>query len=93
MKKLLVFITFGAVLFPIVVTLTAQTNNLGIPPELLNKPLKEWQLNGITVLIVIQVLGRAYTALKNGGGLVGIWKTIAFGVTPPATPTITTNTQ
>lgn len=56
MKKLLVFITFGAVLFPIVVTLTAQTNGVpvgGAPPA---SPL-EWANLIITVLTPLVIAG------------------------------------
>ena len=57
-----------------------------LPDQLLNKPLKEWQLNGVTILLGIQVLGRIYTALASGGGVVGIFKAIAFGSATAAKP-------
>jgi hypothetical protein len=50
-----------------------------IPTELLNTNLKDIQLNVLTVIIITQVLGRAYAGLKNGGGLVGLWRGIVFG--------------
>ena len=54
-----------------------------IPTELLNQPFAEWQLNLLTLFVIVQVLGRGYAALKRGGGLVGIWKGIVFGTNTP----------
>ena len=50
-----------------------------IPPELLNTRLQDIQLNVLTLIIITQVLGRAYAGLKSGGGLVGLWRGIVFG--------------
>ena len=54
-----------------------------LPPELLNTNVKDWQLNGVTVLLAIQLLGRAYSGLSKGGGLVGMFKGIVFGTNTP----------
>lgn len=82
MKILLV----GIILLPFV--LVAQTNDMGLilPPDMLDTNVRDWQLNGVTLLLLIQVFGRAYKGLKNGGGLIGIWKAIIMGVTPPKVP-------
>ena len=34
-------------------------------------------------LLALPYLGRAYYAIKNGGGLVGIWRSIMFGTNTP----------
>ena len=52
-----------------------------LSPEILHKPFAEWQLDMVTVLIVCQLAGRAYTALRLGGGISGIWRSIMFGST------------
>jgi hypothetical protein len=80
MKKLL---TIG--LLTVAFTVIGQTNEaiIPIPDELLNTPLKNWQLNGVTALIAVQVLGRAFKALKNGGGLRGIFSAIVNGTNTP----------
>ena len=54
-----------------------------IPTELLNTNLKDIQLNVLTLIIITQVLGRAYAGLKSGGGLVGLWRGIVFGQNTP----------
>ena len=56
---------------------------LTLPAEMLNTNVKDWQLNGVTILLVIQVLGRAFAGLRSGGGLVGIWRGIVFGTNTP----------
>ncbi len=33
---------------------------------------------------LLPVAGRIYHALKNGGGIVGVWKSLMFGVTAAA---------
>ncbi len=38
--------------------------------------------NKSTIILAVPMLGRAYHALRNGGGLVGIWKSLMFGETP-----------
>ena len=50
-----------------------------IPADLATKPINEWQLNAVTIIIVIQVLGRAFASLKSGGGLVGVWRSLIYG--------------
>jgi hypothetical protein len=57
-----------------------------IPDNLLNVPLKDLQLNLLTIFIVSQILGRGYSALKKNGGLRGIGSAIWFGTNTP-TPT------
>lgn len=54
-----------------------------LPAELLNTNVKDWQLNGVTLLIALQLAGRAYAALSSGGGLVGIFRGILFGTNTP----------
>lgn len=43
-----------------------------------------WQLWGLLILSAVPLLGRAYHALINGGGLVGIWRGVVFGTNTPA---------
>jgi len=86
MKKLLsVSILFCAV------AALAQTNSVGgvtIPSELMGVPLKNWQINGVTLVLIVQVLGRAFSALKNGGGLKGIWNGVVSGTNTPPEPKV-----
>jgi hypothetical protein len=58
-----------------------------IPPELLNKPLNQWQLDLLTIFILSQVVGRAYKGLKTQGGLRGIIHGIWFGTNQPTKDT------
>ncbi len=37
--------------------------------------------NKQTIIILAAGIGRVYYALKNGGGLVGIWNSLIFGKT------------
>jgi len=53
-----------------------------IPPEIVTTPVNEWQLNLVTLTVIIMVLGRVWKAIANSGGLIGIWKSLVFGYTP-----------
>jgi len=60
--------------------------DIALPPELLDKKVSDWQLNGVTILLIVQVLGRAFASVSNGGGLVGIFRGIVFGTNTPKQP-------
>lgn len=78
----------GLAMLVTVATLHAQSTG-DIPDDLLNKNLKDWQLNGVTLLLIVTTLGRIYSALKGGGGLIGVWRGIVYGTnTPPPPPTV-----
>lgn len=34
-------------------------------------------------IVTIAILGRAFHAIKNGGGLVGLWKALLYGTNAP----------
>lgn len=63
-------------LFP---ALAAAQEAPAVPPELAGQPVSQWKLNTVTFFFIIQVLGRAFTALKSGGGLTGVYRSIVFG--------------
>lgn len=54
-------------------------NDLNLPPEILSKPFSEWQLDLTTLVLVVMIFGRAFAALRSGGGLVGIARSIWYG--------------
>lgn len=83
MKKLLVLIACL-----VATAVWAQTNPAGnpIPPDLWNTNIKDWQLNGVTLWLIITNIGRAAAALKAGDGIVGIIKGILFGTNTPIPP-------
>lgn len=54
-------------------------DGVNIPAELATKPFHDWQLDLVTLFLIGQILGRAFTAIKAGGGLRGIWRAIMFG--------------
>lgn len=54
-----------------------------IPPDYLTEDFRNWQLNLNTLFVVFFLLGRAFKALRNGGGLVGVWRGIIFGENVP----------
>ncbi len=66
---------------------------VAIPPEAATTPITEWQLNLVTLTLIVMVLGRIWKAIANSGGLVGIWKSLVFGYTPPNTPTTPSKTE
>lgn len=68
-------------LLAMVVSVHAQ--DAALPEQLLNTNVRDWQLNGLTLLILIQLAGRAYAGLSKGGGLVGVGKGILFGTNTP----------
>lgn len=61
-----------------------------IDPTVLSSLPPKWLLYGQTVLLATMVLGRIFTAIKNQGGLVGIYRAVVFGVTPTADKPATT---
>jgi len=54
-------------------TVTEYSEFIPLPPGLLNKPIADWQLDGVTVVVVVMVMGRIWKAWTDGGGLRGIW--------------------
>jgi hypothetical protein len=54
-----------------------------IPAELLTTNVKNIQLNGLTVVMGVMILGRIYKALRNGGGIVGAWRGLLYGTNTP----------
>ena len=54
-----------------------------IPPELLNSPVQEWQLNGVTLVLAVMLVGRLYSAIRKGGGIKGLWRGLVFGENQP----------
>jgi hypothetical protein len=38
---------------------------------------------GLNGVVVVRVLGEAYGSLRNGGGLVGLWRTLIYGQSVP----------
>jgi hypothetical protein len=55
----------------------------GLSKDMLDKPLNEWQLNLTTLALAAMILGRAFKAWKNGGGLLGIWRGFLHGENVP----------
>jgi len=35
------------------------------------------------IIVTIAIAGRAFHAIKNGGGLVGLWKALLYGTNAP----------
>jgi hypothetical protein len=54
-----------------------------IPSEMLETPIRDWQLNVTTLLVAFAFVGRGYKALRSGGGLVGLWRGVMFGENAP----------
>lgn len=75
------WITLAAVLL----TTSLWAQELVLPDEMLNTNIKDWQLNGVTLLLAVQVLGRAFSGLSKGGGIVGAVKGVLFGTNTPKT--------
>lgn len=51
---------------------------------------ESWKTNILIGFVVVQILGRAYHAVRAGGGLVGIWRALVFGTNAPAAGPSTT---
>lgn len=51
--------------------------------ETLNQLLKYLPSGYTKYVLLLMLLGRAYYALRNGGGIKGIWKSILFGTNIP----------
>ena len=76
-----------------VVTVTEYSEFIPLPPGLLNKPIAEWQLDGVTVIVAVMVLGRIWKAWKDGGGLRGIWTAFYKGSAATAAQDMTVRQQ
>jgi hypothetical protein len=50
-----------------------------IPDELLSTPLWKWQLNGVTLVVILQLAKGTWTFVKENGGFRGIWSTLRGG--------------
>lgn len=44
---------------------------------------QEWRGTALLVLIMLPYVTRAYHSLRNGGGLVGVYRAILFGTNTP----------
>lgn len=80
--KLKTFILTLAAALLLPLALFAQDSGI-IPAEMLNKPFKEWQLDAVTLTIILMVLGRAYRSIRDGGGLRGLWNGLIYGTNIP----------
>lgn len=43
----------------------------------------KWNIFGLNAVVIVRVLGEIYSALKNGGGLLGIGRAILYGQNLP----------
>lgn len=43
----------------------------------------KWNIFGLNAVVIVRVLGEIYSALKNGGGLLGIGRAIIYGQNVP----------
>ncbi len=59
-------------------------NESGIA-QLVGKTPSQWLHDGTSILVLIAIGGRVWNAITNGGGIVGIWHSLCFGVTPKPT--------
>lgn len=84
--KLIVWLLVAACVASLWITNSMAQETPVIPDALMNKPLSQWQLNGVTIFVVLTAIGRGYHAIANGGGFVGIWKALVFGTNTPKQP-------
>lgn len=50
-----------------------------VTPDMLERPLGEWQLNGVTLLVVLMFAGRVFNYMKTNGGLKSIIRALWHG--------------
>jgi hypothetical protein len=41
---------------------------------------------GAVAVVATQIIGRVYNTLRNGGGLISIWRAVLYGVDHPSPP-------
>ena len=58
-----------------------------IPPEIAGLFTEKTLVWATAGWLLIQNLGRAYQAIRNGGGLVSIWRGLVYGTNTPLPPT------
>jgi len=79
-------ILLASILFCAVAAL-ASTNSLpAMPEDLVNKPVKDWVITGGVALYLLGVVGRAFQALKSGGGVKGVLAGVIGGTNTPTEP-------
>lgn len=44
---------------------------------------REWLTDGATLMMLLMLGGRAWHALQQGGGLVGVWRALVYGTNTP----------
>lgn len=66
------------------VTLFAQDSTIaGVTQEMMDAPIKDWQLNLTTLAIAAMILGRVYKSIRSGGGIRGIYRGLVYGENVP----------
>lgn len=83
MKLKTYFLTAIALLLLLPVVLKAQGAASAIPGDFLSKDIKDWQLNGLTLIVLVKIAGEGFSAIRNGGGLRRILLSIWFGENVP----------
>lgn len=65
------------------VSLLAQSVSTLPPSDLLSTDIRDWQLNGLTLLVFVKLAGELVSAIRNGGGLRRIILSVWFGENVP----------
>ncbi len=54
-----------------------------IPPEIVQAIPSKWVVYLTAGWVALQAAGRAYHAIRNGGGLISIWRGLLYGTNTP----------
>jgi hypothetical protein len=54
-----------------------------LPPEVANTIPPKWLVYATAAWLLLQNAGRVYQAIRNGGGLVGVWRGVMYGSNVP----------
>jgi len=79
--RLLMFVFAGFALASL--AMAAEAAAVTDPSALLNTPISQWQLNGVTATLVLMIVGRIYNGARTQGGIIGMWRAFLYGENLP----------
>ena len=61
-------------------------NDADLISQLVGKTPKDWIHDGVAIMALLGLAGRAWHAVRSGGGLVGLWRALLYGTNTPKGP-------
>jgi hypothetical protein len=68
-------------------------NDADLLSGLVGKTPKDWIHDAVAIAALIALAGRAWHALRSGGGIFGIWRALLYGTNTPKSGSPQTETK